>query len=396
VAIDDRRVRFRLKRPFPQLPDTLAGLATFTPVIMPEHLANADPAKPIPLIIGSGPYRFLPSAFVIGERAAYERFEAYIPRPEGTPSYTSGPKVAHIERIEWTTMDDFSTAASALRRGEVDWLQAVSADQAEWFGADRAVRTEVTEPAGSIGVMRFNHLHPPFDRAPVRRALLGAVDQANAMRAVAGTDGRYWRDRVGLFNHGTPFANEAGIEAVAGTPDYAAVKRALVEAGYRGERIVVLGTSGTGYIPVLTQVGADWLRQAGMEVDLQLSDYATMARRILRREPPGRGGWNVYFTPMEGAFAHTPITNEHFRADGTGGAPGWPRSPQIEAIRTAWLEAETDDERKHLAEEAQRRLWIDVPYFPMGQWLRVTAYRSELADIPRGFAAFYGVRRRTA
>jgi hypothetical protein len=31
----------------------------------------------------------------------------------------------------------------------------------------------------------------------------------------------------------------------------------------------------------------------------------------------------------------------------------------------------------------------------MGQWLRVTAYRSDLVDIPRGFAAFYGVRRRT-
>jgi hypothetical protein len=42
----------------------------------------------------------------------------------------------------------------------------------------------------------------------------------------------------------------------------------LAQAGYRGERIVVLGTAGSGYIPVLSQVGADTLRRVGMNVDL--------------------------------------------------------------------------------------------------------------------------------
>ncbi len=395
AARDDRRLRFRLKQPFPQLPEALAGLATITPVILPQRLANADPAKPISEMIGSGPYRFAAQDFVTGERAAYERSPFYVPRPDGTPSYTSGPKIAHIERIEWVTIDDASTAVSALRRGEVDWLQAVNADQVPALATDRAVRTEVTEPTGSVGGMRFNHLHPPFDNPAVRRALLGAIDQADAMRVVAGSDARYWRDRVGLFPHGTPFANNAGIEAVSGPPDYGVVKRALADAGYRGERIVVLGTAGSGYIPLLTQIGADALRRAGMDVDLQLSDYATMARRTARTDKPDHGGWNVYFTPMEGAFTHTPVTNEYFRGDGKNGAPGWPHSPEIEELRAAWLATESQAERKRIAEAAQLRLWADVPYLPMGQWLRVTAYRSDLVDIPRGFAAFYGVRRQT-
>jgi peptide/nickel transport system substrate-binding protein len=388
AAVDDRRLRFRLKRPFPQLPQALAGLATITPVILPERLASTDPAKPIQEMVGSGPYRFIAGDFVIGERAAYERFPAYAPRPDGVPSYTAGPKVAHLERIEWVTIDDAATAASALRKGEVDWLQAVSPDQAPALAGDSGVRTDVTEPAGSIGIMRFNHLHPPFDDPAIRRALLDAVDQANTMRAVAGTDRRYWRDRVGLFHDGTPFANDIGLEAIAGPPDYAAVRQALAKAGYRGEQIVVLGTMGSGYIPALTQVGADWLRLAGMKVDLQLSDYATMARRIGRMDPPEHGGWHVYFTPVEGAFTHTPVTNEYFRGDGRSGAPGWARSPEIEAIRPAWLAAESNEQRMKVAEAAQRRLWIDVPYIPMGQWLRVTAYRHDLAGIPRGFAAF--------
>ena len=91
AAIDDRRLRFRLKHPFPQLPEALAGLGAITPVILPERLANGDPAKPVSEMIGSGPYWFVAPDFVMGERAAYERCPSYVPRPAGAPSYTSGP-----------------------------------------------------------------------------------------------------------------------------------------------------------------------------------------------------------------------------------------------------------------------------------------------------------------
>jgi peptide/nickel transport system substrate-binding protein len=213
------------------------------------------------------------------------------------------------------------------------------------------------------------------------------------MRVVAGTDPRYWHDRAGLFPAGTPFASDAGIEVMTGPCDQAAVKRALVEAGYRGERIVMLGTAGSGYIPLLTQIGADTLRRVGMDVDLQLSYYATLARRILKRDPPDKGGWQVYCTPAEGAFTHTPVTNDYIRGDGKSGAPGWPVSEQFEALRQAWLDAPDITEQRRIAVAAQRQLWIDVPYIPIGQWLRVTAWRRDLVDTPVGFAAFYGVRR---
>ena len=349
--------------------------------------------RPISEMVGSGPFRFLAPDFVMGERSAYERFTGYVPRNEGEPSYTSGPKVAHIDRVEWTAIDDASTATAALLRGEVDWLQAVSADQRPLLVHSAGVTTNITEPAGSIGVMRFNHLQPPFDNPAIRRALLGAINQSDVMNALAGADHKLWRDQVGLFPHGTPLANDAGIAVVGGPRDYDRVKRELAQAGYRGERIIVLGTSGTGYIPVLSQVGADTLRRAGMNIDLQLSDYATMARRMLKTDPPDKGGWNVYFSISDGAFNQTPVTNDYIRGDGKSGAAGWLRSPRFEALRQAWLDAGTMEEQKLIAVDAQRQLWDDVPYIPMGQWLRVTAYRSDLADVPHGFAAFYGVRR---
>jgi peptide/nickel transport system substrate-binding protein len=46
-APDDRTVRFRLKRPFPHLPEALAGPGGNVPVIMPERLAAESPYKPV-------------------------------------------------------------------------------------------------------------------------------------------------------------------------------------------------------------------------------------------------------------------------------------------------------------------------------------------------------------
>src|SRR5205823_6338127 len=126
-APDDRTVRFRLKHPFPHLPEALAGPGSNVPAIMPERIASESPFKPVSEIVGSGPYRFLPEEHVSGARAAYARFDLYQPRSTGELGFTAGPKVAHFDRIEWLTLDTFSAMAS-LRAGEIDWWELVPGD----------------------------------------------------------------------------------------------------------------------------------------------------------------------------------------------------------------------------------------------------------------------------
>ena len=392
-APDDRTLRFRLAKPFPHLPVALSGSTPSMPCIMPERLARTDPFTQVTEMGGSGPYRFLPAGFNAGERATYERFAGYVPRAEGTPGYTAGPKVAHFDRVEWQSLGDAATAAAALMQSEVDWLESPSADQVPMLARNPGVTVEVREPSGSIAIMRFNHLHPPFDNPAIRRALLGAVDQADVMNAVAGTDRTLWRDRVGLFGPGSPLATEAGIEALSSPRDYDKVKRDLAAAGYRGEPIVVLATSGNGYIPVIGQVGTDTLRKAGMNIDLQVMDLGTMFRRWLSKEPPAKGGWNVLFIISDGLFSSNPATNSGIRGDGKTGMPGWPNSPELETLRAAWLDATNIDVKRRISEQMQSQMWRDVPYIPMGSWVRSTAHRRNIVDLPWGFPAFYGVRR---
>ena len=104
------------------------------------------------------------------------------------------------------------------------------------------------------------------------------------MNAVAGMDHSKWRDRIGLFGPTSPLANEQGIEALDGPHDYEKVKRQLEIAGYRGEPIVVLGVAGSSNIAPISEVGADQLRKARTNVDLQIMDLPTMNRRAASKE----------------------------------------------------------------------------------------------------------------
>ena len=391
-APDDRTVRFRLKRPFPHLPEALAGPGGNVPAIMPERLAAESPFKPVAEIVGSGPYRFLKDEHVSGAHAGFERFAEYQPRAGGSVGFTAGPKVANFERVEWLTLDPFS-ASAALRRGEIDWWELSPRDLVGQVSTDPNI-TVVSHFATANGIMTFNHRYAPFDNPAIRRALLGAVDQAEAMSAIAGSDRNNWRDDVGLFGTGSPFASDVGIEALRGPRDYAAVKRALAEAGYKGEKIIVMVPTDVGELGNLTRTGAEQLRRAGMSIDLLEIDFANVVRRRNNQGPPDKGSHNMFCTLIDRLLPNThPFGHLAIRADGNEPINGWASSPKIEELRTAWLATADLGEQTRLCAELQKRLWEDVPYIPLGEYWQASAYRKNLTDvIPGCFATFYGVR----
>ena len=246
---------------------------------------------------------------------------------------------SHFDRVEWRTISDIGTVVAALTRGEVDWIDSVPADLLPQLARNRDVTVEVIEPTGSIQLLRFNCLHPPFDNAAMRRALLGAIDQSEVMRAVAGSDPSTWRDRVGLFSPRSRMANDAGIEALSGPRDRDRVRRGLTAAGYDGRPVVVLAIF-QPYFREAADVVADQLRKAGMNLDVQTMDFPTMLRRRDSKEPPEKGGWNAFVSLTDGLFIDK-VTNYAFRGDGTPASawlasPGWRPSARPGWRRRTW------------------------------------------------------------
>jgi peptide/nickel transport system substrate-binding protein len=393
IAADgDRRVMFRLKKPFPHLALALAGSTGDMPCIMPARLAETDPFKQVTEMVGSGPFKFVAAERVAGHHVVYEKFAGYAPRPNGKASFLAGPKVVHFDRVEWVVIPDVATTAGALQAGEIDVWENVVSDFLPVLKADRNVQVGSNKILTAIGFMRFNHLYPPFDNPEVRRALLYAVDQVAAMQAVTGTDPELWSDKIGLFGPQMPLHTNAGIEVMTAPRDFGRAKKALEAAGYKGEPVVLMDPADVAELHALNSVGIDALRQAGLNVDVAALDFGTVVRRRVNPEPPEKGGWNVFCSFVDGAYAFIPPNVLPLNGNGKAGYPGWSTSPGIEALLQDWYDAPDPAREKQVAEDLQRQLWIDVPYIPMGQYQQQMAWRRTVTDMPIGFPLFYGVR----
>jgi peptide/nickel transport system substrate-binding protein len=393
-APDDKTIVFRLKHPFALLPDALAKTPPSMCPIMPERLASTDPFKQVTEMVGSGPYRYKADERVPGAMVVYERNSAYVPRPDGVASGAAGPKVAYFDRIEWRIMPDPSTVAAALQRGEIDWWLAPDADLLPLLQKQSRLKVETTVPTGYIATLRFNQLNPPFDNPAIRRAIIGAVTQSDYMTGMVGTDPSLWRDKVGYFCPGTSMASDAGMEALTGSRDLNGVKRALDQAGYKGEKIVVLTPTDIASAKALAEITADLLRQIGMNVDAQAMDWATLVQRRAKTEPVDQGGWSIYHTSWSGLDMVNPAGHVFLRGNGKAAAPGWPDSPRIEALRNDWFAAPDLAAQKSIARQIQLQAFQDVPYIPLGQYFMPTAYQGNLTGILHGNPVFWNVRRR--
>lgn len=390
AAPSDRTIRLRLKRPFPLLPRALGKVTSAMPAMMPERIAATPPEQQVTEMIGSGPYRFLPEERLAGVRVAYARFVDYLPRQEPS-SRTAGGKRAHFARVEWHVLPDAATAANALLTNEVDWLDYPSTDLAPVLRRSRDVEVKAAEER-SISILRFNHLHPPFNNPAIRRALLGAIDQSAFMTAAFGSEPGLWRE-AGVFLSGTPMATDVGMEALRGPRDMAKVRRDLAAAGYANERVVLLQANDFPLLKALSEVAADMLRRAGMNLDVIGADWGTITARRNSREPVERGGWSVFCSGFGGAGMLDPVSHLGLRAHGTRAWFGWPNSPALEDLRTAWLAAPDQAGQQRIAQAIQGQFWQDLPYLPLGEYSRMTAYRRTLTDIPVGFPSFWSIRR---
>jgi peptide/nickel transport system substrate-binding protein len=390
-APDDRTIRFRLKRPFPLLPIALGKASVPVCVMMPERLANTDPFKPVPEIIGSGPFRFKSDERVSGSMNVFTKFERYVPRKDGKLSWTSGPKIVHYDRVEWRSIPDSGTATAALMAGEQDWQEYAYHDQLPLLKRARNVTTRVLDPTGFVTMLRLNHLHPPFDNPAIRRALWGALSQSDCMQAVVGTeDPDLFHVPLGFFCPGTPMASADGLAPLMGPRDVEKARQTIREAGYKGEKVVIMAGNNTAAGLALGAVAVDLLKRLGMNVELYSVEFNAMLQRRNRRGPVSEDGWSGFVTTWSGADWLNPAVHMALRGDGS--YAGWSQDARIEELRQAWFSAPDEAAQAAICRDIQLQAMQSVPYLPLGQYLQPTAYRNSVTGVLDGFTTFWNVR----
>lgn len=376
---------------YAKFPLVLSKLSPNIPVIIPARLAATPASEAITEVIGAGPFRFVPEEFVAGSKVVYERYEDYVPNPRPMDGM-GGAKSANFDRVEILNISDSQTAFAALSAGEVDVIINPSIDFIPLMKADPNITVEVTDQLGTLGFIRLNWLYPPFDDVRARKAIQWLVNQDDFLAAVAG-DPQFYSTCGAFFVCGSLWGSEDGAEAVLDY-DLDKAKALLAEAGYDGEPIVLLTASDLPYIKASGLVMAQALRQAGMNVEIQEMDIATMSARQKVQTPPSEGGWNIYTSYGAGMILSDPMVAPNSAAC-EGAVNGWPCDDAYEAARANFDAAASIDEAREYARQMQARGSEVVTQIPYGVIRAPMAYRSDLEGMIGGPATevFWNVRR---
>ena len=391
VAVDDRTIRWSLKKPYPKMLLALGKVGSPMAFIMPERIAKTDPFQQIKEYVGSGPYRFLADQWVPGARAVFAKFDGYAPRAEKA-DWLAGGKHALVERVQWDVVPDPATAAAAMQSGEADWWESPISDLLPILRANRDIRVEVADPLGYIGVFRMNHLQPPFDDVRARRAVLLGLDQGDCMRALVGDDEKLWKQVGGYFTPGTPLYTEAGGEILKGPRDMDAARCMLKSSNYDGRPVVMLVAQDQPIVKTQGDVTSEALRQIGFKVDYVATDWGTTGTRRASKAPAEQGGWNVFFSWFGGADCANPAGYSGVRANGDGAWFGWPKSEAVEKARDDWFAATDDAAAKAAVDRLNTAAVEDVVYAPTGFFQAYQAWRRNVTGIMEApLPIFWGV-----
>ena len=375
-AKDAKTFEWTLTEPYGLLIDTLAKTGTSIPFVMREKEAMVDAFQQIQEVVGSGPFQFSRDEWVPGSKTIYTKFKDYVPRKE-PPSGHAGGKVVKVDRVEFIWLPDPQTAQSALVAGEIDYLENPSIDFLPMLKSTPGITLAVHPAFGTMGIIQFNHLYPPFNNVKARQAMLYLINNADYLNTISPDKGL----QTLCFSYlgcGVAMETDAGSEAYKGPKDIARAQQLFKEAGYNGEPITIIHATDHQYITPAGLILAQQLRKASfLKLDVQSMDWGSVVARRAKKEPPAQGGWNIFITGTTTLTSSSPITHVAFATNCDKAWFGWPCDKGLEDLRKKWAFAPDVATRKQVAAELSRKAYEFVPYVTFAQWRNPSAYRSD-------------------
>ena len=372
-VIDAKTFQLVLKEPFGLVLEALGKPSSTVPFMMPKRVADTDPFKQIDDYIGSGPFIFKKDEWKPGDKIVYVKNTKYKPRAE-PPSMLAGGKVVKVDRVEWLAIADPLTAVNALEQGEIDLIEQPVPDLFPTLKANKNIELFGWNALGSQIIMRFNHLHPPFNNQKARQAAMYAIAQEDFLRAQVG-DPNIYRVCNAPLVCGSAYEKSYGDILIK--PDLDKARALLKESGYDGTPIIMMQATDLLSSNQLPPVGKQAMEKIGFKVDLQAMDWQTVVARRAKKEAPAQGGWNIFYTTTVTVDADNPAGNS-FTSGGCDKAWfGWPCDADMEKLRSSYAKEPDPAKRKQIAMAVSDRVMDQGTYIVLGQYKAFGAYRKD-------------------
>ncbi|WP_139813158.1 ABC transporter substrate-binding protein, partial [Ensifer aridi] len=376
---NDKTFTISLKEPLGLLIDLLADLTPPCLFIMREKDANRPATEQVTTTIGSGPFMFNDALSKPGVSYTYDRNEKYVPRSEAHDGLAGG-KIVNVDRVIWDNIADQQTALAALQAGEIDYFETPPADLYSVIDNDPNLEFQVLDKLGWDAVLRMNCLQPPFNNVKARQAILHLIDQEAFMRVMC-PDAKYGGTVTSVFGSGSPVSNEenTGWYKKGGDPEKA--RQLFKEAGYAGEKVIILDPTDWREGSNASQLLAAALRKIGVNVELATSDWGGVTTRRAKKDSVQSGGWSMFITTEADYSFGNPLASPFLLANGDDAWYGWPKSDEYEALRAKWADVATLEERKALARKMQGIWWDFVGDVRLGKYVSPIAHRKMLTGV---------------
>lgn len=392
-ATGDKTFVLELTQPFAFVIEALGKPGNNVPVMMPARLAATDPSTPIKTPIGSGPFIFRQSEWRPGELAVFDRNPNYKPRPEPADGLSGGKKV-NIDRVELINQSDVATRILSLQSGAVDLLEYLPFDYIVPLRQDpQIVVAPLVGVEQMLQALSLNHAQPPFNNLLARRAVQAGLDQAEVMASLGLPEDMYLKKCLSIYLCDVPGTSDAGAEYYKDV-GLEHAKALLKESGYKGERVVLLHAATSASLNPTGLVEADILKRIGFNVDIQTSDFATVAARRVNKGPVSEGGWSAIPIIWNGIDLVNPLSDPAVFNNCNQYNPGWYCDEELTKLLREYAVASDEEQRRDLAGKIQDAFHRNVNLVLGGQLSAPMAWRSDLKGvIPFAFPVFWNMDR---
>lgn len=337
--IDERTIRFRLKRPFAPF------LQALTTGIVPEGAGRELSRRPI----GAGPFHLVD--FEPGARTILGAFEYY---HGGKP---------RIRRLIIKAIPNDAVRVLELRKGSVHLLMnSIAPDALPMLRANPAFHV-IEQPGLNVSYLGFNLRDPVLSKREVRRAIAHAIDRESIIKNLLGGSAITTSTVLAPML----WAHAAGLRAYR--HDRVEARRWLAAAGFHdpdgnGPEPALRLSYKTSTNPLRRRIAdalAEQLAAVGIRVEVRSLEFGTFFDDVKK------GNFQLYSLVWVGIAEPDALYNmfHSARVPPAGANRGHYQNAEIDALLELGRRVLDEGERKRIYETVQRQLIEDLPYIPL-------------------------------
>ncbi len=331
-------VAIRLKQPFSPM---LAKLALSTNVIVPHEVVEKDGdlnTEPV----GTGPYRFVEytpqQRLVLVRSGDFWGFDA------------TGRRLPYIDRIEFDFYPDAVARVTALKTGNVEWIEYVPSSEVQSLRGDSNIQVVGGLSANFRGLY-INMTVPPFNNVKVRQAMAWAIDRKQIVdTALFGVGG------VPATGTAIPPGNYyAFTKNVYNKVDVDKGKQLMAEAGFaNGVDAEMYVTSTYDFLRTPAELVQAQLAKIGIRVKIVAADWSVYLPTVIGKH------YTLTILGTSGQVDPDDFLYNNFHTGASLNVMGY-SDPQFDKLLDQGRAVSAEAQRRAIYQQAQQLLQDTVP-----------------------------------